>query len=155
MIGVKNADVTVKVTKKWEGEKLHPDEVFVDLYRVGKNGKERVKLDSGVALNEKNKWTAEFYKLPSKYIDGEGNVQECTYEVEEQPVEGWGCNSEITFDPEKKLYEITLTNSEEKKTGGLIVLKTISGSGASADQKFTFTVKLEDTSVNEIGRAHV
>ena len=110
-IGIKDADVSVMVEKVWT-ENNHPQEIKVDLYRIGADG-ERVKLDSDVVLNEANSWKAEFHDLPSKYVDINGKVQDCTYEVEEQPIDGWEGSSSIK--QEGNTYYITLTNKPSDK----------------------------------------
>lgn len=140
VIGIENADVSVKVEKQWTEEK-HPKEILVDLYRVGPDGSDRVKLDSNVPLNEINGWKTEFCNLPSQYIDDKGNIQNCTYEVVEQAVEGWSCKADVEF--KDNTYMIKLTNSPKKTEGGLRVSKTVTGKNADETKAFPFTVKLD------------
>ena len=85
-VGMKDADMTVTVTKKWNDEDhQHPESVLIDLYRVDASG-ERVRLDSNVSLNAENNWSKTFTDLPSLYIDEDGEQQPYDYEIEEQSV---------------------------------------------------------------------
>ena len=149
IIGVPRADASVMVEKVWT-ENEHPKEIKFDLYRASTDGTERIKLDRDVVLNEANSWKAEFHNLPSQYVDSNGKVHDCTYEIEEQPIDGW----EGTTETRKKgnSYYITLTNKPFDKpfdkTGNLTVSKTVSGSGANLNQNFTFTVTLDDKKID-------
>ena len=87
---------SVKVTKKWNGEKK--DSVTVNLLADG----EKVK---SVTLNEENKWTYTFDDIP-EYKDG----KKIEYTVEEEPVEGY--TTEISGDQEEG-YVITNTENFE------------------------------------------
>ena len=85
-VGMKDADMTVTVTKKWNDEDhQHPESVLIDLYRVDASG-ERVRLDSNVSLNAENNWSKTFTDLPSLYIDEDGEQQPYDDEIEEQSV---------------------------------------------------------------------
>ena len=150
-IGMKDADVTVRVKKEWAVAD-HPDEVTVDLFRLGPDNRDRVKLDEGVVLNAANGWEVEFTDLPSRYIDADGAERECTYEVIERRVDGWTCESNVEYDENTRTYEVTLVNSVELKTGNLEVLKMVSGSGASKSEEFTFTVELTEKLDGDFGQ---
>lgn len=142
-IGMKDADVTVRVKKEWAAAD-HPDEVTVDLFRLGPDNRDRVKLDEGVVLNETNGWESVFTDLPSRYVDADGVERECTYEVVERRIDGWTCESKVEYDGDARTYVVTLVNSLEPKSGSLEVSKTVSGSGASKSREFTFTVELSE-----------
>lgn len=106
-----NADVSVKVEKKWiESKELkQPESIKVDLYRVDKDGTE-VKLDHDVELSDDNDWSTTFEDLPSEIKSGD-----VTYTVKEQTPEGWKCTSDSEFDKENSTYHITLTNQKAEK----------------------------------------
>lgn len=106
-----NADVSVKVEKKWiESKELkQPESIKIDLYRVDKDGAE-VKLDRDVELSDDNNWSATFEDLPSAIKSGD-----VTYTVKEQTPEGWKCTSDSEFDKENSTYHITLTNQKAEK----------------------------------------
>ena len=141
-IGLKDADVSVHVEKTWEA-KEHPGQVKVDLYRINADGTE-IKLDSDVELNAGNNWSASFSDLPSKYVDENGDVQKCQYTVREQQTEGWACRTKQSYDKEKRIYTITLTNVS---AGNLTVSKAVTGSG-DQNKAFTFTVTLDDETIS-------
>ena len=147
IIGLEDADVTVEVTKKWT-EETHPDQVYVDLYRVGDTSGEKVKLDSHVELNAENNWSASFEDLPSKCVSN-GEVEDCHYIVEEEALEGWKESSSTEYDKENKTYHITLTNAPIQY-GSLTVSKEVTGSG-DKEKAFPFKVTLQgDTVLNGI-----
>ena len=137
-IGLKDADVSVDVVKKWLEDK-HPSEVKVDLYRVNAD-KTETKLDSNVVLNEKNGWRVTFRDLPSKYVDGDGSVQDCAYVVREQTIDGWACRTISNYDETTKVYSVVLTNVA---AGNLTVSKTVTGIG-DQNKEFTFEAQLND-----------
>ena len=108
-----NEDVTATVTKIWpENAEDLPDKIYVDLYRVDKNGIE-VLLGSGVEMTAgaDGKWTVRFEDLPSQYQDADGNLHEYSYTVKEQPVPGWVGTAETTYEDSSKTFKITLTNT--------------------------------------------
>lgn len=140
-IGLKDADVTVKVTKTWNVTDKSidaPAKILVDLYRVSADGTE-TKLDHDVELNAENNWTATFSDLPSQ--DSKGDI---TYVVKEQKIKGWSCTTDSTFDKETKTYNISLTN---QSVGRLKVTKEVTN-GGSTTQDFTFKVTLSNTEIN-------
>jgi uncharacterized repeat protein (TIGR02543 family) len=109
-IGEKDADVTVKVTKKWPNS-ADAQAVKVDLYRVNADGS-KVKLDHDVELSKDNNWTKSFTNLPSKYTDDNGKIQSCTYAVEEQNDGDWEAATTSKYSEQDKTYNITLSNTE-------------------------------------------
>ena len=141
-IGLKDADVSVKVVKEWS-EDEHPSEVKVDLYRVNAD-KTEIKLDSNVVLNAENNWSAAFSDLPSKYVDGDGSVQDCAYVVREQTMDGWACRTTSNYDETTKVYSVVLTNVA---AGNLTVSKTVTGIG-DQNKEFTFEVQLNDETIS-------
>lgn len=110
-IGEANADVQVTVRKVWT-EKEHPTSVKVDLYRVDADGI-KVKLDRDVELNAENEWQAVFANLPAYTLTKNGEQAPYTYEVKEQPVDGWITAAEITTEDDGRSILVTLTNSPE------------------------------------------
>lgn len=146
VIGEKDADITVNVQKVWaDKEEKHPEQVLVDLYRVDAQGN-KVKLDSNIALNKENEWKATFTGLPSAYMDANGERQKYTYEFTEQGMEQYECESTTVISEDGKTHDITLTNT--LKPSKLIVSKTVSGEGADTNKAFTFTVTLDNTTIN-------
>ena len=145
IIGLENSDITVNVEKQWPEEVTLPDQIEIDLYRVNKNDtkKDQVKLDSDVVLNEENNWSTTFTDLPAKYVDSNGQVQDCTYLVKEKDADNWYCSSE-TIEEGDNTYTIQLAN---RPAGNLEVSKTVTGRG-STTQEFTFTVTLSDKEVD-------
>ena len=145
IIGLENSDITVNVEKQWPEEVTLPDQIEIDLYRVNKNDtkKDQVKLDSDVVLNEENNWSTTFTDLPAKYVDSNGQVQDCTYLVKEKDADNWYCSSE-TIKKGNNTYTIQLAN---RPAGNLEVSKTVTGRG-STTQEFTFTVTLSDKEVD-------
>ena len=145
IIGLENSDITVNVKKQWPEEVTLPDQIEIDLYRVNKNDtkKDQVKLDSDVVLNKENKWSTTFTDLPAKYVDSNGQVQDCTYLVKEKDADNWYCSSETTEEGDNT-YTIQLAN---RPAGNLEVSKTVTGRG-STTQEFTFTVTLSDKEVD-------
>ena len=123
IIGLENSDITVNVKKQWPEEVILPDQIEIDLYRVNKNDtkKDQVKLDSDVVLNEENHWSTTFTDLPAKYVDSNGQVQDCTYLVKEKDADNWYCSSE-TIEEGDNTYTIQLAN---RPAGNLEVSKTV------------------------------
>lgn len=88
-----DSDVSITVEKVWEDMTPPAVSAKVSLYRVNSDG-EKILLDHGVELNEANGWKTTFEKLPSKYLDKEGQEQSCTYEVKE---DGTGDNGLVNI----------------------------------------------------------
>lgn len=144
IIGEKDADVTVNVEKQWV-EESHPDKVVVDLYRVDAQGS-KVKLDSNIILNAENNWKATFRDLPSAYIDQNGDRKSYFYEFGEQNMQMYDCVASNEVSEDGKTYTIILKNT--LKPSELIVSKTVSDDGADTNKAFTFTVTLDDKTIN-------
>ena len=88
----RSTKVSIDVTKRWEGDNTHPDNVVIKLYKYDVNtGLRMVEPLDTVTLNTNNNWHHQFTDLP-KF---ENNI-EIRYEVVEDSLEGY--DTEITLD---------------------------------------------------------
>lgn len=128
-IGTDSVLKEISVEKQWDDDnnsaEVRPDSVTVYL----KNGETIIET---VKLNAQNEWRYTFKDLPR---DG-------TYTVTEEEIKGY---SPVVTGDEEKGFVIT---NKYNPTGALKVSKTVSGSGASKDKLFTFTVTLDDKTLN-------
>ncbi|MFQ7242440.1 S-layer homology domain-containing protein [Agathobaculum sp.] len=111
-IGMKDADITVKVEKTWEadGHDL-PDSVQVDLYRINEDTTERVLLDTAILTADMD-WKTEFTDLPAYYLNDNGDQKNYAYDVEERPVSNWqATESAPIISEDGKTISFTLTNT--------------------------------------------
>ena len=136
IIGTWGEEYELNVEKIWSDDT--PDEKKTELTVYLKIGD--YQLDA-VKLNRENNWSAKFVQLPNP----EGLNAE--YAVIESPVPE-------NFNPvyheakiEENVISITIEN-QYIKTGNLQISKTVSGSAANANQDFSFTVTLDDESIN-------
>ena len=125
--------VDIPVTKVWEdndnAEGLRPDSITVVLYADGEAVMERT-------LTQAEGWTHTFTGLPRYNDDGTAIV----YTVAEASVpDGYTVRYSGT----------TIVNTaQEREPGRLTVTKTVTGTGADESRRFTFTVTLDDRTIN-------
>lgn len=124
---------SVTVTKKWEdyNSPTRPASVEVQLYKNGKP------FGAPVTLSAEN-WSHIFTRLPE--IE---NGEPIVYTAQEVTVpDGYISEVKVSADAPD---QIIITNT--KKTGNLTVSKTVSGNLGDTNQEFTFTVTLDDHSI--------
>ena len=129
---------TITITKAWDDNdnayKARPKEISVDI----QYGSYTIK---NIKLTEENNWTVTLEHMLSK-ITEQTNAE---IKVMELKCEGYSlkdCKAEIDANG---VLQISITN--EYDTGNLRVSKTVSGKGASQTKDFSFTVTLDDTSI--------
>ena len=101
IIGDKNADKTVSISKFWEGKLTDiPTSIIIDLIRIDGYGNE-ISLET-VELNEGNDWKYSFEELPGEF----------NYTVKEHEVAGFKTNYETTVNG--NIIQIKITNTLEE-----------------------------------------
>ena len=135
-------DVTVnkkfiKGTKEYEGKKLLPDAVYVNLYRIDSDGSEEL-IEENVELSEDNDWSHTFVDLPSR--DENGDFRYTVRESDESLlVNKTVDNGENGICKTDKNCNITLTNRVETPVKYQIeVEKEISGDTPIVNSDFIF-----------------
>lgn len=138
VIGTPQDEWTLNITKKWaEGISDEDKSPVTVRLKIGE-----YELDT-ITLDASNNWSGSFTQLPNPDSLDENPVITAVEEGDEYIVD----YEEVTRDDGTKTLTLTLTNSL-KPTGGLTVSKTVKGTGADTDQEFSFTVTLDDTSIN-------
>ncbi|OUO80740.1 hypothetical protein B5F53_03250 [Blautia sp. An249] len=138
-MGEEDQDHTLCVKKEWSENT--PEDQKTELTVFLKIGE--YELDA-VKLNQENNWMAEFTQLPNP-DSLEGGLQ---YAVVENPVPDH-------FQPvyqeavvNDNTISVTITNQYEEPKGNLTVSKVVAGNAGDIEAEFTFTVTLEDSSIN-------
>lgn len=132
----------IHVNKVWEDngnqDKIRPESIIVNLLADGN-------VVDNARLSEDNHWEHTFNDLDLYNTETKNKIE---YSVEEISVEGY-----TTVMAGNANDGFTITNTHVSpppapETGNLTVSKTVSGDGASTEKAFTFTVRLNDTSIN-------
>ncbi len=123
--------ITLTGTKRWLGDTAEdrPESITVVLYDGGGQEVRRVTVTAA------EDWRYTFADLP-KYDAQGGEIQ---YYVRE---EGVPPGYQVSYDG------LNIVNRKEDAVGGLRVTKQVTGTGAEYDREFSFTVTLEDTTIN-------
>ncbi len=139
IIGVPDKEYSLTVVKNWEDtpqdERM---EITVNL-KI-----ENYVLDS-IKLNADNGWTGTFEGLPDPASLTDGTE----ISIEEVTIEGFDVSySSPEIDNDNRTIKITITNTKEKKTGNLMVSKTVEGNRGDRTKEFTFIVILDDKTIS-------
>lgn len=123
--------ITLTGTKRWLGDTAEdrPESITVVLYDGDGQVVRRVTVSAA------ENWSYVFADLPR--YDAEGN--EIPYYVRE---EGVPAGYQVSYDG------LDIINQKEDAVGALRVSKEVTGTGAEYDREFSFTVTLEDTTIN-------
>ena len=123
--------ITLTGTKRWLGDTAEdrPESITVVLYDGDGQVVRRVTVSAA------ENWSYVFADLPR--YDAEGN--EIPYYVRE---EGIPAGYQVSYDG------LNIVNRKEDAVGALRVTKQVTGTGAEYDREFSFTVTLEDTTIN-------
>ena len=135
VIGEKDNEWTLKVTKDWSTDITEAEKQEVEIFLTIGDWK----LDS-VKLNQENNWTAEFNELPDPDTLNEleigvledGELYEASY-------------SEISKNEDEKVLAITVTNNlKPVEYGQLEIKKTVTGNAGDQTRNFDFELTLTD-----------
>lgn len=132
------ADITI--SKLWEDDNnkynSRPDKIELDI----QYGEYTLR---GIELTKETSWTTTLHNMPNKILQ----QQNPSVTV----LEYGGGNyrlGEVKADIQENTLTISIENQYTHPTGNLTVLKIVSGSNASSTKDFTFTVTLDDDTVN-------